>query len=207
VAERYAPILSALADSERGSILVVEPGIPRSGEFISLLRTQLLMLGRRPLAPCTHAQACPVPGGRRGAKWCHFAFETDEAPEALHRLSQAAGLPKERATVSFLWAGTGGNIPEASGQSLRVLSDPFPVGIAQKAGPGRSSGRPLSRDQRGSPERELGRYACSEKGLILIKGPSPKVQGLAAGSFLELKETTLDREVDPKSGAPVINLK
>jgi len=206
VAERYAPILSALA-AEDGSLLIVEPGIPRSGEFISLLRTQLLLLGRRPLAPCTHAQACPLPGGRRGAKWCHFAFETDEAPEALHRLSQAAGLPKERATVSFLWAGTGAKMPEDAELSLRVLSDPFPVGTAQTAGPGRSSGRPLSRDRRGSPERELGRYACSEKGLILVKGPSPKVQSLAAGSFLELKETALEREVDPKSGAPVINLK
>jgi ribosomal protein RSM22 (predicted rRNA methylase) len=78
---RKAPFLSALA-REDGTILVVEPGIPRSGEFMSALRDACLALGRQPLAPCTHTEACPLPGGRRGAKWCHFAFDTDEAPNA-----------------------------------------------------------------------------------------------------------------------------
>ncbi|MFQ3547984.1 MAG: small ribosomal subunit Rsm22 family protein, partial [Termitinemataceae bacterium] len=129
VALRNAPMLAALADPE-GSILVVEPGIPRSGEFIFHLRSELMSLGRLPLAPCTHTAACPLPAGRRGAKWCHFAFDTEKAPEALHRLSRAAGLPKERATMSFLFAGPvtpdSHKIP-AKELVIRILSDPFPV--------------------------------------------------------------------------------
>jgi ribosomal protein RSM22 (predicted rRNA methylase) len=89
-AERKAAFLSALARDD-GRILIVEPGIPRSGEFVSALRDSFIGLGRNPLSPCPHAEACPLPGGRRGAKWCHFAFDTDEAPERLHRLSAAAG--------------------------------------------------------------------------------------------------------------------
>ncbi|AEJ20659.1 small ribosomal subunit Rsm22 family protein [Gracilinema caldarium] len=223
VAERYAPVLSALADSKRGSLLVVEPGIPRSGEFISHLRAQLMTLSWLPLAPCTHAGACPLPGGKRGAKWCHFAFETDEAPEALHRLSRAAGIPKERATVSFLLAGGGEGVVDrtigdrVTGLSLRVLSDPFPVGADPVAGffagQGRGHGPKTTPSRTGSIGHELGRYACSEMGLLLLKGSAHKIQSLAAGSLLELQRDLLtaqasqDREIDPKSKAPVINLK
>ena len=62
----------------------------------------------------------------------------------------------------------------------------------------------------------LGRYACSERGLILLRGPAERVQNLESGSFLELgrsaggrgdtQKGVLSREMDPKSGAPVINL-
>ena len=219
VADRYAPVLSALA-AEEGSLLIVEPGIPRSGEFISLMRSKLLMLGRRPLAPCPHAEMCPLPGGRRGAKWCHFAFETDEAPEALHRLSKAAGLPKERATVSFLWAGKDSGASHEAGETgsaklstvaLRVLSDPFTVAVGMESCHSRSYG-PLPRGQQRSGSRPitpggiLGRYACSERGLVLLRAPAPKIQGLAAGSFLEVPPSSLGQAVDPKSKALVINL-
>lgn len=215
VADRYSPVLSALA-AEKGLILIVEPGIPRSGEFISAMREGLLKLGRVPRAPCTHSAACPLPGGRRGAKWCHFAFDTDEAPEALHRLSRAAGLPKERATMSFLLAGlpVRGSCPPAAvgtaGQAgatvsiaqtgapaigpqlaLRVLSDSFPIGGASPIGRGPAM---------------LGRYACSEKGLVLLRGQAGRIQGLAAGAFVEVQGRDLQRERDKKSGAPVINL-
>ncbi|MCA1949450.1 MAG: rRNA methyltransferase [Treponema sp.] len=220
VAERYGPVLSALA-AEEGLILIVEPGIPRSGEFISAMREGLLSLGRVPRAPCTHSAACPLPGERRGAKWCHFAFDTDEAPEALHRLSRAAGLPKERATMSFLLAGpplrgfrpgtagkaelagkaepagTAGSAgsagPVAIGHKLafRVLSDPFPLG--DKA---TFSREPLL----------LGRYACSEKGLVLLRGQAGRIQGLAAGAYAEVQGRDLQRERDKKSGAQIINL-
>jgi hypothetical protein len=129
-AGKQARMLTALTP-DTGSILVVEPGIPRSGEFISLLRAALLEYRRIPRAPCPHAGPCPFPGvlpereplarGRRPfrgkGKWCHFAFDTKDAPPSLLRLSAAAGLPKERATLSFLLAG-GNNTPaDESGRS------------------------------------------------------------------------------------------
>ena len=35
-------------------------------------------------------------------KWCNFAFDTTDAPARLIKLSVAAKLPKERATLSFI---------------------------------------------------------------------------------------------------------
>jgi hypothetical protein len=125
---RFADAQGALLASYTGGrILVVEPGTPRSGRFIALLREALIGLGRPPCSPCAHGGPCPFPGkggfsrgvlsgdsgeyfpgpspGKTASKWCHFAFDTQSAPAVLRRLSMAAGLPKERATLSFLLAG------------------------------------------------------------------------------------------------------
>ena len=67
--ERKAGLLAAMARPD-GRVLIVEPGVPRSGAFISALRAAFLDQGRPPEAPCPHAGACPLPGGRRGASWC-----------------------------------------------------------------------------------------------------------------------------------------
>ncbi|GHV81686.1 hypothetical protein AGMMS49991_02440 [Spirochaetia bacterium] len=146
IAEREARFLSDSV-GPAGAILVVEPGVPRSGEFIAALRAALSGMGRQTVAPCPHSGECPFPGGnhhallkrntsgqrddstnRAGAggkeKWCHFAFDTDDAPAKLHSLSAAAGIPKERAALSFLLAG--GAMPGApvatkgNGGGLRV---------------------------------------------------------------------------------------
>ncbi|MDR1654462.1 MAG: rRNA methyltransferase, partial [Treponema sp.] len=130
-AKKRVRFLSPLLDRE-GSVLVVEPGVPRSGEFTAALRMAFLEAGRYPLAPCAHSAACPLPGIKRQnrspehgevkaplrkwshvtpkwsqvtPKWCHFAFTTGDAPAALRKLSAAAGLPKDRAALSFLFAG------------------------------------------------------------------------------------------------------
>lgn len=181
-AERTAGLLSALARGD-GDVLVVEPGIPRSGEFVSALRGALLPLWKAPAAPCPHAGDCPLPGGRRGAKWCHFAFDTEEAPERLRRLSAAAGLPKERATLSFLLASGRPRSEAAPGGriAVRVLSDAFPLG----------GGR-------------LGRYGCSPKGLALVSGGPGLREAAPAGSLLSLAPSP-DGRRDEKSGALLLD--
>ncbi len=185
-AERKAGFLSALARDD-GKILVVEPGIPRSGEFIAALRAAFIDLGRDPLAPCTHALACPMPGGRRGAKWCHFAFDTEAAPARLHKLSAAAGIPKERATLSFLYAGAVRAAPAAPASAgrlpVRLISDAFPLA-----------------------EGGAGRYACSALGLTLVAGRRNAVEGLESGSLVEFPIPKGHPLRDPKSGAAVLEL-
>lgn len=196
-ASRRAAHLSALA-REDGAILVVEPGIPRSGEFVSALRGAFQELGRRPLSPCPHSEVCPLPGGRRGAKWCHFSFDTEDAPERLHRLSAAAGIPKERATLSYLLSGglsplarslaaqTGGlSLPGGSEEELafRIVSDVFPL-------PGGSSGR----------------YACSRRGLSLVTASKGKLDELESGTLGFAPRGALLDGRDPKTGALVIAL-
>jgi hypothetical protein len=206
LAEKQARLLSSLAGAS-GAILTVEPGIPRSGEFISLLRAAFLEAGLSLLAPCTHSLACCLSGLKAGKKsrWCHFAFDTQDAPPALHALSETAGLPKERAVLSFLMAAKTENgavrevgyFPDSPNKQTalsqnppkakvleqprelikaRVISDAFPVGN----------------------DRLWGRYCCCEKGLILAAGPKPEAFALASGN---LAEFTVGKEKDKVSGA------
>ena len=171
----HASLLASLTDS-RGSVLVMEPGIPRSAEFISLLRACLMKEGLGPLAPCTHSSVCPLPGGRletgSKAKWCHFAFDTENAPKALHRLSAAAELPKERAVLSYIFAGRASG--ETKPEKTRIISDPFPVG------------------------KLWGRYGCAGPGLILVRGNRKDIENLPSGA---LKELPPGGQKDGKSGA------
>ena len=127
-ASSQARLLSSLTESS-GSVLVVEPGIPRSGEFISLLRSSLIKEKRLLLSPCPHCGLCPLPGGR-SAKWCHFALSADDAPEELHRLSAAMKLPKERVALSFVLVGKASAQKSArrtERTKIRIISDCFPL--------------------------------------------------------------------------------
>jgi hypothetical protein len=168
-------LLSSLT-GEKGAILVAEPGIPRSGEFIARLRGALTAEGRLPLAPCTHDGVCPLPGA---GKWCHFAFDTQDAPGELHGLSLAAGLPKERAVMSFLLAG--GAAPEKNAPAaVRLISDPFPVG-----------------------EGRWGRYGCGAAGLVLAEGSRKAVDEAVSGTLGFYEDSG---RKDPKTGALVLKL-
>jgi hypothetical protein len=199
-AEKQAQFLSALS-LESGSILVLEPGVPRCGEFISLLRDALIALGRLPLAPCTHAGLCPLPGtpasrpGKGDSKWCHFAFTTADAPAGLHRLSEAAGLPKERAVLSFLFSGpvTTAPVPEPALTGLlpvQVVSDAFPL-----TGEGKRPGHTALH----------GRYGCSPRGLVLVSGKKDRIETLESGAQLSLGVKKPEGR-DGKSGALTLEL-
>jgi hypothetical protein len=212
LAEAQAALLAAHA-GKGGRILVVEPGVPRSGRFIALLRDALGKRGFPPRFPCVHNGPCPFPGPRpprrfspgRGAagggtaaedaenrapgktlsKWCHFAFDTQDAPAALQHLSAAAGLPKDRATLSFLLAGPAAagretpSVPAASGAGfpVRIISDPFPVGGGQE---------------------EWGRYGCAGGGMVLVRGGRDRIESLVSGILVEAASTG---RRDSKSGA------
>jgi len=176
-AAKAARLLEAHA-SPSSAILVVEPGFPRCGEFISLLRDTFLQKGRNPSAPCPHETDCPFSGGGDGKggknRWCHFAFETDDAPSALHHLSKAAGLPKERAVLSFLFtAPTAAAQPNAV--KARVISDAFFL-----------------------PPNRAGRYCCSQQGLILLAGERTAIEQTPSGALVD---AVIKDERDPKSGA------
>jgi hypothetical protein len=192
--EKAAALLDKLC-ADNGSILVVEPGNPQGGAFISALRSALLERGRVPVAPCPHAGPCPLskgqsPGGSLrknsrkapNAKWCHFAFDTETAPPALHKLSAKAGIPKERAAMSFLL--TGRPLNKLSGLlQVRIISDIFPV--LQTHG--------------------MGCYGCSEKGLVLLAGNKAQFDNAASGTLWELPLPAAEKR-DSKSGALIIPL-
>jgi len=183
--------------SEDGTILTVEPGVPQSGKFISMLRNELIKLNRLPLSPCTHAASCPyLPPPKTGhaqvtrgrnwidtkKRWCHFSFETASAPAELHKLSKAAKLPKERLVFSYIYTDKVSVNKKSGGKmDARVISDMFLL-----------------------PENRYGRYGCSEKGLILITGDIYRMEELTSLTMIpqnNLIEFSSDNQYDKKSGA------
>jgi hypothetical protein len=192
--------LDALA-APGGSILVVEPGVPRSGEFIASLRAALGSVGRGTSAPCTHSGDCPWPGGKEQGKqkWCHFAFSSGDAPKKLKDLSALSGIPKERAVLSFLLTGAGEITPSPAGNSIpvRVMSDAFPV---KGAWGGALNQRGGALNQRGGAL--YGRYGCSPLGTVLLSGSGTALNAVPAGTLLHLPPPE-KKTRDPKSGALV----
>jgi len=206
-----ANLLSSLA-ADSGSVLVVEPGIPRSGEFISLLRSALMEEGRLPLAPCVHPGPCPLPGGMRNkrtaaqkagggkAKWCHFSFDTEDAPEELRKLSVTAGLAKERAVLSFIFSGP---ISAAAAQKQEAdKKDPSPLSSSGITPDTPVKIRIISDS---FPVRNLrGRYGCSEKGLVLVTGYGNDLENSPSGALVELP--LVPGALDAKTGVPVAKI-
>ncbi|MDR2052299.1 MAG: rRNA methyltransferase [Treponema sp.] len=187
--------------ADGASILVVEPGVPRSGEFISFLRDALAASGRPVVSPCTHGGPCPFPGGRGGRtgekrKWCHFAFDVNGAPKKLRALSAAAGIPREKTVLSFLFAA--GPSRDAAGApadtekpgasddrriAVRVLSDKFPVTEKNAL---------------------FGRYGCCALGAVLLTGTGREMDAAPPGTLLRCDPPARERR-DGKSGALILD--
>jgi len=180
-------------------ILIVEPGVPQSGKFISLLRNSFIELGRNIISPCTHIEACPLTPKYQGGvkqRWCHCALETPDVPKELNRLSAAAKLPKERLTFSYLLTGNKNEQPFnpvssnqdspnlESSKNVRIISDAFPL-----------------------PDNQYGRYGCSSLGLVLLKGQKTRIEKLNPLYIAETGKLNDNKDAfDAKSGAKIMEL-
>jgi hypothetical protein len=139
-----------------------------------------------------------MPKKRDKYPWCHLGIDALKAPAWLEALSEEAGLPKERAVLSYLWAARG------------ALARP-PVGMPE---PDRSSERERrARAGRGIlvrvvsesfalPDGSSGQYACSSLGYTLLKRPRGE-EAFASGDLLEVSSSPLARN-DEKSGAIIL---
>lgn len=182
------------------TFLLIEPGVPKAARTLSLLRERFIKDGFSISSPCPHEANCPMNGFKSYTgskhKWCNFAFETDDAPEKLKKLSTAAKLSKDRATLSYICATKNSQQQsdvkfqnkEQSFVLLRIVSDPFKL-----------------------PQNKIGFYACSEHGLTLIKTTFEKGKMFSSGvlikvCFTDLKTKTPDFQIDEKSGAKIIIL-
>ena len=183
-AKKYTNTLISYA-TEKSMILVVEPAFPRSSRFISLTRDALIRKKFSIVSPCPHTKECCM-DGRKGGKWCHFVLDTSFAPKKLHKLSDKAGLPKDRASLSFVFAQ---NFEEIQNDELkiRVVSDMIKL-----------------------PQNATGRYACSKLGLTLVKSNFTNSKKFDSGSLISTEEPTNKIEssakIDTKSGAKIIEV-
>lgn len=175
VSKKYSgDLLSYLKD--RSSVFVAEPGVPRAARFVSLLRDSLSRRSYMPLSPCPHSDACPM-DGRKGGKWCHFTLLTDEAPSRLQKLSASAGIPKDRASLSFILSSSL-TARKNDTVNVRIVSDSIRL-----------------------HDGNSGRYGCSSGGLALAVAPENMFASgdLADSSLSEAEFFRLP--MDQKSGA------
>jgi len=192
LAQKYSASLLSYA-AEKHTVLVVEPGVPKQARIISLLRDSFIKKNMSITAPCPHAQACAMNGlhARTGgtAKWCNFAFATDDAPQQLLKLSADTGIPKERAVLSFVLATNA--VPAKAGKTgdetgtlkLRIASDPIRL-----------------------PGHRTGYYACSGLGLTLaVTSDGITFKSGDTATVRMVKETRSLRS-DAKTGAREVSI-
>lgn len=202
LAKKYSQALFKYLDFESGpAIFLAEPGTPNSARFVSLMRDAFIRRGLFALAPCPHQQSCPMDGRRAGkdganGKWCNFAFDTDDAPKKLLALSAKAGIPKERAVISFVLASaeTACKPKNCGGLSgLEKVAATDTACAAREAQESPKSGgllRVASDIIRLPPDGEgqkprVGHYACSEQGLVLALSKGGK--RVYSGDLLEVE--------------------
>ena len=200
LAKKYANELLSYLKNEDSAVLLVEPGDPHSARFISLMRDALIRQKYSPVAPCPHAGTCPMAGRTSGkttnaygknAKWCNFAFDTESAPSRLLKLSEKAGLPKERASLSFV-------ISKKSAEESKTST-------ALKSKNAEKTFIRIASDFIRLPDlHKSGYYACSEFGMLLAideHGIQPK-----NGELLQIKTPEDLSERDKKSGALIVKI-
>lgn len=197
LAKKYSGSLTSYIsnDTEKtASVLIVEPGDPHSARFVSLMRDAFIRRNFMPLAPCPHAETCPMAGRTKGemtGKWCNFGFNTDDAPAKLLKLSEKAGLPKERAVLSFVLARKIPNSVSEKETMFQPENEKLQIRIAS--------------DFIKLPElHRSGYYACSSHGLLLAIDEH-KIHP-ENGELLTIQQLPDDCEIDRKSGAIIVHI-
>ncbi len=199
--KKYYEQIQRYCEKDAG-VLLVEPGVPKAARTLSLLRTRFIKDGRTIAAPCPHAEECPMSGFKAYTgsknKWCNFAFSTEDAPAKLQKLSVAAKLPKERATLSF--------IAVEAATSAVVSTDTTTVSTETSIR--------IASDKLRLPNYMCGYYACTRFGLALVKLPDENNKKLPkppfrpqSGDLIQVKIKTPDSlPKDEKSGAVIIEI-
>lgn len=91
-----ASLVGQLWSRTAGTLLIVEPGTPAGWQRILEARTLLLREGARMVAPCPHAQDCPL----APPDWCHFSRRV--ARSRAHLQAKNAEVPWEDEKFSYL---------------------------------------------------------------------------------------------------------
>lgn len=111
---RAAAIAEGLWRASRQVLVLVEPGTPQGFARLHAARQQLVAQGAVPVAPCTHAMACPIVGD----DWCHFSVRLARSRAHMH--AKKARVPFEDERFAYLVLARAGEPP----QGARIIAPP-----------------------------------------------------------------------------------
>ncbi|HET7910941.1 MAG TPA: small ribosomal subunit Rsm22 family protein, partial [Pseudolabrys sp.] len=94
--EARQAVLERLWRQTADTLIIVEPGTPAGWQRILAARRQLIEAGAYVIAPCSHANECPL----QPPDWCHFARRV--ARSRLHRQAKGADVPWEDEKFSYV---------------------------------------------------------------------------------------------------------
>ena len=90
-------IIDKAWSAARKALIIIEPGTPKNFSLVAATRAQLIDSGAHLIAPCPHANACPMAATN---DWCHFAVRVERTSE--HRQLKRATLGYEDEKFSYL---------------------------------------------------------------------------------------------------------
>ena len=114
-AAQGAAVLRLWAACE-GLLVLVEPGTPAGYQRLLAARQAMISAGADLLAPCPHAEACPL----TGSDWCHFSVRLPRSRD--HIKIKGAEVPFEDEKFAYLIAARPGLAP--GDRAGRVLEPP-----------------------------------------------------------------------------------
>jgi ribosomal protein RSM22 (predicted rRNA methylase) len=94
--EQIPSLMQKCLNAAVKALVVIEPGTKRGFENIRIARSHLLSLGAHMLAPCPHANACPMTGN----DWCHFSERIERMRE--HQMVKEAYRGYEDEKYSYV---------------------------------------------------------------------------------------------------------
>ena len=111
-----AGVVRKLWDASTGVLALIEPGTTAGYARLMLARSSLIAEGGVLLAPCPHAEACPL----APPDWCHFSVRLPRSRD--HRIAKAADAPFEDEKFAYLLVARPHVV--AAPVSARVLARP-----------------------------------------------------------------------------------
>ena len=90
-------VLAKAWRATKKALIIIEPGTPRNFALVAAIRTQLIGAGAHIIAPCPHANGCPM---ATNSDWCHFAVRVERSAD--HRRLKGGTLGYEDEKFSYL---------------------------------------------------------------------------------------------------------
>jgi ribosomal protein RSM22 (predicted rRNA methylase) len=94
------PVVRRAYDAADEVVVVVEPGTPEGFRRLLEVRDVLISARATLLAPCPHAERCPLDPAGSGVGWCHFSQRV--ARSRLHREVKRANAPWEEERYCYV---------------------------------------------------------------------------------------------------------